>query len=232
MMSKASAFDLKAEEYDAWYDSGQGKPLYESELKCLESLVPEGALPLLEIGTGTGRFAMRFPGAFGLDPAFSALKLARKRGIRCVSGVGESLPFRDNVFKTVLIIATLCFVRDPLAVLCEVARVLAPGGIIVAGFIPRGSNWGLLYEKKRTEGSLLYRDARFYTLSDVESFAKAAGLCVTQMMSPLFQNPTGPASLEEPRYRHVEGAGFVFLRLEKKKESGGQERREKSCPDG
>ncbi|MCR4286487.1 MAG: class I SAM-dependent methyltransferase, partial [Deltaproteobacteria bacterium] len=211
-------FDIMASEYDAWYDSDQGKPLYESELKCLKPLVPEGGLPLLEIGVGTGRFAMHFPGAYGLDPARGALNLAQKRGIKCVNGAGERLPFRDNVFKTVMIIATLCFVKEPLSVIHEAARVLAPGGISVIGFIPRGSPWGMLYEKKKREGSPFYRGARFYTLSDIEGFARSAGLCVTSIMSTLLQEPVGPARVEEPSARYVEGAGFVFLRLEKKKD--------------
>ncbi|MCR4287453.1 MAG: class I SAM-dependent methyltransferase [Deltaproteobacteria bacterium] len=219
MTAETSAFDIMADEYDAWYDSDQGRPLYESELKCLKPLVPEGGLPLLEIGLGTGRFAMHFPGAYGLDPAFGALKLAQKRGIRCVNGVGEFLPFRDNVFKTVMIIATLCFIKEPLAILHETARVLSPGGTVVIGFIPGGSPWGMLYEKKKREGSVFYRDARFYSLADIEGFAKEAGLCVTSIMSTLLQAPSGPARVEEPSARYVEGAGFVFLKFEKKKDN-------------
>jgi len=217
MTDEKSAFDIMAGEYDAWYDSDKGRPLYESELKCLKTLLHEGGLPLLEIGVGTGRFAMHFPGAFGLDPALGSLKLARKRGIRCVSGAGESLPFKDNTFRTVLIVATLCFVEDPQAVLDEAARVLAPGGAAVVGFVPRSSPWGLLYEKKIREGSVFYRGARFHALPDVEGFARRAGLRVTSIACTLLQPPSGPATVEEPTGRYVEGAGFVFLRLEKTK---------------
>lgn len=219
MTAETSAFGLMAEEYDAWYDSDKGRPVYESELECLKRLVTGSGLPLLEIGVGTGRFAMHFPGAYGVDPAFGVLKLAQKRGIRCVNGVGESLSFRDNTFKTVLLIATLCFVDDPRKLLLEAGRVLASDGSAVIGFIPVDSPWGMLYGKKRREGSLFYRDAKFYTLADIEGFAKETGFYVTSVMSTLLQDPAGPARVEEPYDSYVEGAGFIFLMLEKKKDS-------------
>ncbi|MBW7957041.1 MAG: class I SAM-dependent methyltransferase [Deltaproteobacteria bacterium] len=213
----ASAFDLSATEYDSWYDSAQGRPVFESELKCLRSLMPENETPLLEIGVGTGRFAMYFPGAYGADPALGALKLAQKRGIRCVNGVGEQLPFRDGAFKTVLIIATLCFVKRPQSLLQEASRILSPDGDIIVGFISRSSSWGALYEKKKKEGSTFYRHAKFYDLPDIKGFAKAAGLCTTSIVSTLLQPPSCSSSVEEPRNSYVEGAGFIFLRLEKEK---------------
>ncbi|MCC6503595.1 MAG: class I SAM-dependent methyltransferase [Deltaproteobacteria bacterium] len=231
-MRDVSAFGLIADRYDAWYDSDQGRPVYESELKCLEALVVERRFPLLEVGVGTGRFAMRFPGAFGVDPALDALKLARNRGIRCVNGVGEALPFRDDAFMTVLIIATICFVKEPPAIFHEAARVLAPGGSVVIGFIPGESPWGLFYEKRKRDGSPFYSGARFYSLTDIEGFASEAGLRATSVMCTLLQDPAGPTRVEEPSPLYREGAGFVFLKFEKKKESGGQDRLEKIISDG
>ncbi|WKZ34103.1 MAG: class I SAM-dependent methyltransferase [Thermodesulfobacteriota bacterium] len=168
------------------------------------------------MGVGTGRFvAMRFSGAFGLDPAPGALKFAMTRGIRCVCGAGESLPFRDGIFNAVLMVVTLCFVREPQAVFDEAARVLASGGSAVAGFIPRGSPWGELYEKKKREGSPFYSGARFLSLPDIERSANAAGFRVASISSTLFQAPSGPARLEEPVSFYDEKAGFVSVRLEK-----------------
>ena len=64
-----SIFDIFTNKYDDWYDSERGRPLYESELLCIESLVRETTFSILEVGVGTGRFAMHFPNAIGVDPA-------------------------------------------------------------------------------------------------------------------------------------------------------------------
>ncbi len=216
-MVEANPFDLMAEEYDSWYDSDRGRPVYESELKCLFALVPERHLPVLEIGVGTGRFAMHFQRAFGVDPAFSALKIARNRGVRCVNGAGEYLPFRDEAFRMVLAIATLCFADSPQALFDEACRVLTPGGCAVVGFIPGDSPWGLLYEKKKREGSPFYRNARFSTFDEIEAMAEKAGLHSESVASTLMQDPAGPLRVEEPSNRYVQGAGFVLLRLERKR---------------
>ncbi len=40
-------FNRLAKEYDAWYDSEKGRPLYESEVLCLRPLVSELKPPLL-----------------------------------------------------------------------------------------------------------------------------------------------------------------------------------------
>jgi SAM-dependent methyltransferase len=47
-----------------------------------------------------------------------------------VVGLGEKMPFKDNVFDAVISIAVLEHVRDPFACAAEIARVLKPGGIL------------------------------------------------------------------------------------------------------
>jgi ubiquinone/menaquinone biosynthesis C-methylase UbiE len=155
-------FNKLANRYDAWFDSEKGKPLYESEVLCLRPLVAELSAPLLEIGVGTGRFATRFPGAIGLDPAVGALRMASKRGVPSILGVGEKLPFKDENFGGVLIILTLCFVKNPIEVLRESWRVLYQSVSLILGIIPEYSHWGafsaILIKKQRD--SYVYRPYR------------------------------------------------------------------------
>lgn len=207
-MAEENVFDAMAEEYDAWYDSEEGKPLYKSELECLKPLVPENGGPILEIGVGTGRFAMHFPGSYGVDPAYNALKIAQTRGIRCARCRGESLPFSDRTFGTVLTIVTLCFAKDPIALLKEARRVLTGEGSIIVGFIPKDSPWGVLYEGKKREGSPFCRSASFYTFKDFEGLIKKADLKIQRIWSTLLQDPAGPTEVEEPHEGNVKGAGW------------------------
>jgi ArsR family transcriptional regulator len=43
----------------------------------------------------------------------------------------HGLPFADGSFDHVLLLGALAFAHDPFTVLCEAARVLAPGGTLV-----------------------------------------------------------------------------------------------------
>ncbi|MEW6739912.1 MAG: class I SAM-dependent methyltransferase [Nitrospirota bacterium] len=204
-------FDILTDKYDAWYDSEDGRPLYESELLCLKPLVENASKPILEIGVGTGRFAMHFHDAIGIDPSLNALKMAEKRGVKTVHGYGEKLPFENETFGCILIIVTLCFVEKPLDVLREAKRVLRKNGSIIIGLVPKDSAWGIFYEEKKKSGHPFYRDARFYTLKDVEDMLRTAGLKISRIRSTLLQRPNEPRRIEEPIEGYVEDAGFLCI---------------------
>jgi ubiquinone/menaquinone biosynthesis C-methylase UbiE len=208
-------FDIITEEYDSWYDSEKGKPLYESELHCLESLIKDCLPPVLEVGVGTGRFAQCFPGAIGIDPAYNALRYAQRRGIRVVQATGEMLPFRNETFGTIFIMLTLCFVQKPLVVLSEVKRVLKREGSIVIGFIHKNSSWGTFYEEKKKNGHPVYGRAQFYTLEDVDKMLQQSGLFISKVKSTLLQPPDRPPMFEKPVDGFVEGAGFLCIEVKK-----------------
>jgi tRNA-Thr(GGU) m(6)t(6)A37 methyltransferase TsaA len=208
-----SFFDILTDKYDAWYDSAEGRPLYESELKCLRPLVEDSPKPILEIGVGTGRFAMHFPDVTGIDPSLNALNMAEKRGVKTVHGYGENLPFEDETFGCILIIVTLCFVENPLDVLREAKRVLRNDGRIIIGLVPKDSPWGTFYEEKKRAGHPFYSNARFYALKDLENMLQAAGLKILRIRSTLLQRPDEPRKVEEPVEGNINGAGFLCIKV-------------------
>jgi tRNA-Thr(GGU) m(6)t(6)A37 methyltransferase TsaA len=210
---RKSIFDTLTDKYDAWYDSEDGMPLYVSELSCLRPLVEDSPGPVLEIGVGTGRFAMHFPGVMGIDPSLNALKMAEKRGVKTVQGYGENLPFEDETFGCILIIVTLCFVENPLAVLREAKRVLRRDGRIILGLVPRDSLWGAFYDDKKRVGHPFYRNARFYVLNDIDDMLKEAGLKIARIRSTLLQGPGDSRRIEEPVEGNISGAGFVCIEV-------------------
>lgn len=214
-MIKKNIFDELAEEYDAWYDSAEGMIIYECELLCLTSLIKSVSFPMLEIGVGTGRFAMHFDDIIGVDPSANVLKIAKSRGIKTLQASGEDLPFDNETFKYILIIVTLCFAEDPLAMLKEAKRVMSSDGSIIIGLVPKDSPWGLLYEDKKEKGHPFYSHSKFYTLQEIEAFLKSLGMQITEISSTLLQRPDEARRIELPVQGYVKGAGFICIEAKK-----------------
>ncbi len=124
-----------------------GLPAAKVEAALLE-LLPQEAGRLLDIGTGTGRLlellAPRAALAVGVDASRAMLALARARLSRpqqarsglghCAVRLGDMyrLPWPDAAFETVLLQMVLHHADDPPGALAEAARVLRPGGRLVA----------------------------------------------------------------------------------------------------
>jgi len=69
MAVSADMFDAEAERYDAWFDTRDGRILFQNELAVIRLLWREEFRPALEVGVGTGRFAQALEVEFGIDPA-------------------------------------------------------------------------------------------------------------------------------------------------------------------
>jgi SAM-dependent methyltransferase len=205
-------FDAVADRYDAWFDLPEGRALLERELDCLRPLVTTSARPWLEVGVGTGRFAQALGVEEGLDPSLPMLEKAAARSIRVQQGVGECLPYGDGSFGGVLLVVTVCFLRDPIRAFTEAARVLRPGGRLVVGIIPADSPWGEEYARKGAAGHPIYSKAQFYTTQQVVETAQAAGFHYVVARSCLHSPPgSAAASASDVRQGIVPGAGFVAL---------------------
>jgi demethylmenaquinone methyltransferase / 2-methoxy-6-polyprenyl-1,4-benzoquinol methylase len=99
---------------------------------------------LVDVATGTGMvaFALARRGpceVVGIDQSDQMLDAARERlartpaltgRVRFLTGEAERLPFADGEFDALSFTYLLRYVDDPAATMCELARVLAPGGRI------------------------------------------------------------------------------------------------------
>lgn len=111
-----------------------------------ERLVPLARGCVLEIGVGSG-LNLPFYGdqvgyVIGLDPSPELLRRAGRlvvrtgRPVRLVRAEAEALPLCDGSVDTVVMTWTLCSLRDALAGLAEVRRVLKHGGELL--FVEHG----------------------------------------------------------------------------------------------
>jgi ubiquinone/menaquinone biosynthesis C-methylase UbiE len=109
----------------------------ENEKLRQEALAPARGR-VLEIGFGSGLNVAHYPkevtSVVGIEPNPGMEKLARQRlNARTIPfefkiGSGESLPFTDGSFDTVVTTLTLCTINDVETALREARRVLAPDG--------------------------------------------------------------------------------------------------------
>lgn len=105
--------------------------------------LPEGPLPVLDIGAGDALFAGLLAGrgisTVAVDPEPGAVAAARGAvdaaglagQLRCEQGVAEALPFPAHAFRAALLLDVIEHLRNPLRALAEAARVLAPGGVLL-----------------------------------------------------------------------------------------------------
>ena len=98
---------------------------------------------VLDVATGTAAVAIELARrrgcrVVGVDQSAEMLDVARRRvaeaglgdRIELVEGTAERLPFPDGLFDGLTFTYLLRYVDDPAATLCEVARVVRPGGAI------------------------------------------------------------------------------------------------------
>jgi SAM-dependent methyltransferase len=90
---------------------------------------------ILEVGSGAHGLVFFFGSsrAIGCDPLareYAGLFPAWQRRVPTLSAEGERLPFPDAVFDVVLCDNVVDHAHDPAGIVSELARVLAPGGLL------------------------------------------------------------------------------------------------------
>lgn len=139
-------------------------PAFRGLLRAVESrFYQQLALeaPILDVGCGDGHFAqMSFdqPLDVGIDPWWNPLKKGQRSGMYqlVLQGMGDTMPFPDHFFSTVISNSVLEHIPDVQSVLNEIGRVLKVDGRLV---ITVPSHWfteflggAAFFEKLGAEG--------------------------------------------------------------------------------
>ena len=141
---------------------------------------------VLDIGCGTGRgtaaLKKRWPKAemIALDLAPSMLRRARRYGgwrkpFARVCADGQALPFADRSMDVVYSNLCMQWCETPRPLLAECARVLKPGGFMVASSLGPDTLWELRAAWAAADASQAHV-GRFLDLHEVGDAALAAGL--------------------------------------------------------
>lgn len=164
----------------------------------------------IEIGVGTGRFAIPLGIRYGVDPSRPMLQLARARGLEVAVAVGEALPFLNSSFDATLMVTTVCFLADTKLAFLEARRILRPKGCIILGLVDRTSPLGSVYLERRDE-SVFYRVAEFYSVEEIVGHLTLAGFHGFEYRQTLFGPPAETPSSEPVKSGYGEGS-FVVIR--------------------
>ncbi len=199
-------FDKYAERYDSWFE--RNWIIAHNELRVLREFSIEN--PSLEVGVGSGFFASRLRVSLGIDPSWNMLKIAKMRGVDVIQALGEMLPIRNNCFKTILIIVTLCFVEEPEKLIQECIRILKDYGKIIICIIPRDSSWGKHYIELSKKEHPFYSKAKFYTIRQIQELLQKHKLKHTKTIGTLTFKPEEEPRQEEPvPYTENKDLGFI-----------------------
>lgn len=158
--------------------------LYAVEIEAIRRLIPATGAEGMEVGVGSGKFAVPLGIKVGVEPSEKMASLARLQGIDVHSGVAEDLPFSDGRFDFVMMVTTICFVDDIVKSLKEAFRVLKTDGFIIIGFVDKESELGKQYSEKK-ENSRFYKDATFFSVPEVLSYLNVSGFVISNVLQTL-----------------------------------------------
>ena len=117
-----------------WRPGPDGRTPQDAVIEALAEVGPER---VLEVGCGTGAFAARCVrelgcAVVGLDASPAMVEATRTQGVNAVLGDVRDLSFEDGSFDCAVALWMLHHVDDRDRAIGELARVLGPGGRLVA----------------------------------------------------------------------------------------------------
>jgi SAM-dependent methyltransferase len=202
-----SEFYLSAVDYDSWFERHEG--YYKSELAAIKNFIPAKGTGI-EIGVGTGRFAVQLGIAIGIEPSQSMAQLALARGVQVVKAKAEKLPFFDLSFDFALMVTAVCFLDDIPKAFTEMYRVLKRNGIIIIGMIDKNSRLGKEYEAMKSVNPW-YKDAHFHSTEEITAMLQQAGFSHFQYCQTLI----GKEEKEETPLPGYGTGSFVVIKAGK-----------------
>jgi SAM-dependent methyltransferase len=206
-VAKIVPFEKYTDHYEDWFD--RHEYIYNSELKAIKELLPL-AEKGIEIGVGSGRFAIPLGIKFGLEPSMKMREIARNRGVDIVGGIAEALPFKNNIFDIALMVTVICFVDDLITSFKEAFRILKNDAYLIVSFIDRDSPGGEAYFQHRKD-SLFYRQATFYSTAEVATLLKEVGFRKLTFRQTIFRALSEIVRIEQAKPGYGEGS-FVVVR--------------------
>ena len=199
-------FDIYYRDYEEWFE--KYPEIYKAEIETMKALLPRGKG--LEVGVGSGRFAEPLGIKYGIEPSKNMAQIARKRGIEVLETTAEEMNFKEE-FDYILMVTTICFVKDPLKTIQNCYKALKKNGYLLIAFVDLNSPLGKIYEKNRQK-SKFYKEAIFFTKEDIINLMKKAGFKEFECVENLYGDSLDNLKFE---INECNGGAFKVVRGEK-----------------
>lgn len=198
-------FDEYTQRYEDWFV--KNSDLYDYEINAIKTILPQFHAGI-EVGIGTGRFAIPLGVNEGIDPSDGMREVAIEKGLQVKKGVVENLPYSDSSKDFVLMVTTICFVDDVDLSFKEINRVLQKDGYFLIAFVDKDTYMGNIYLQKK-EDNIFYKKAVFYSSDDVIGLLNKHNFQIVKTAQTLFKDNIG-----EIKKGYGEG-GFVAILAKK-----------------
>jgi len=209
-MLQTAPFNKYTDEYEAWFEKYNDVFLSEiSAIKRQFKKLPE-ALHGIEIGMGSGRYALELGIKEGIEPANNLREIAYERGLDVLDAHAEHLPYKDRSFDFVLFV-TIEHLDNLKLAISEAYRVLKPNANIIIAFIDKDSQLAKKYIQHRSE---FYKHAKFYSVKKVEELVIEYGFKNPEFIQTLFKDIDKIKEIEVAKEGYGEGS-FVVIKATK-----------------
>jgi SAM-dependent methyltransferase len=159
-------------EDEHWWFIARRRLLNQAILRYPPPLPPDRSRRLLDVGCGTGgtlEWLRPHGDVFGLDMEPIALEFCRQRGfLNILLGSATALPFATGTFDAVIALDVLEHIPDDAAAAREIARVLAPNGLVYVSVPAYKALWS------GHDVALMHQ--RRYVASEIAQLLTGAGL--------------------------------------------------------
>jgi ubiquinone/menaquinone biosynthesis C-methylase UbiE len=198
-------FDQNTLEYDQWFE--KHSTVYQSEIKAIQQAIPKNKTGI-EIGVGTGRFAVPLNIKFGVEPSENMARVAEQSGITVYRAFGENLPIENETFDFALMVTTVCFLSDIPRAFSEVYRILKLQGELILAIIDKNSELGRKYETGKASNKF-YKGAHFHSTEEITELLKQSGFGKFEYLQTLIK--LNGYEIEKPLKGYGKGS-FVVIK--------------------
>jgi ubiquinone/menaquinone biosynthesis C-methylase UbiE len=196
-MPRIEPFEKYSEKYEDWFERNEF--VYKSEIQAIKELLPRGKKGI-EIGVGSGRFAVPLGIKTGVDPSPRMREIAQQKGIEVIDAAAEELPL-------------ICFVDNLNLAFREAYRILKLGGYLIIGFVDKDSSLGKLYQQHKKK-NVFYKIATFYSVKEVVYNLNKVGFKEFNFKQTIFHSLNEIKNFEPVKENYGQGS-FVVIRARK-----------------